>query len=492
MARPYDLIVIGSGPAGEKGAAQAAYFGKKVAVVERSSYVGGTGVNTGTVPSKTLRETALYFSGMKQRGLYGIDYSLKKDLTVASFLHREKQVVAALRQKVAHNVHRHNIQLVWGSASFLEPHVVRVIADDGSTRDLEGEFFLIATGSSPFHPPGLDFSPEDIYDSDELLSMDYIPKSMAVLGAGVIGCEYASIFQALDVKVTLVDGRDRMLPWMDHEVVDRLRARFEEMGMTVLFNDRVEKAVCTNPGVVLHMSSGRRIVADKALFAAGRQSNVGGLRLPEIGVALGERGVIRVDEHYRTSVANVYAAGDVIGFPALASTAMEQARVAVCHAFDFAYKTRVSPVLPFAVYTIPEFSMVGKTEEDLKKEGTPYLVGRCPYAGVDRGQILGELSGLVKLIFHPEDKRLLGAHILGESASELIHLGAACLQVGGTIDHFIDAVYNYPSISEAYKYAAYDGLGMKQRWETTRRERRAPGAAEAGGAGGAGGAASGS
>jgi NAD(P) transhydrogenase len=293
--------------------------------------------------------------------------------------------------------------------------------------------------------------------------MDAIPETLAVVGGGVIGCEYASIFQALDFKVTLIESRDRLLPFLDGELADRLRARLEQLGMTILFNEQVRTATYKRGRVAIQLESGRTVTADKALIAAGRQSNVAGLGLEEVGVALGARGLVLVNEHFQTTVPNIYAAGDVVGFPALASTAMEQARVAVCHAFDFAYKQRVSPVVPLAVYTIPEIAMVGKNEEELRGAGVPFLVGRAYFDNNPRGQIVGETSGFLKLLFSPADKKLLGAHILGEMASELIHLGAACLQFGATIDQFIDAVYNYPTLSDAYKYAAYDGLGALQR-----------------------------
>ncbi|MBI3267468.1 MAG: Si-specific NAD(P)(+) transhydrogenase [Planctomycetes bacterium] len=458
MDARYDLVVLGSGPAGIAGAEQAAHFGKRVALVERTAFLGGAGINTGTVPSKTLRETALYFSGLKQRGLYGLDYTLRPNLTIAGFLYREKHVVEELRESARARLDRKKVEVVWGSATLLDATTVRVELRDGGSRDLKTGHVLLATGSAPFHLPGIPFEEEDVYDSDELLSMDYIPQTLAVFGAGVIGCEYASIFQALDVKVTLVEMRDRMLTFMDAEVVDRLRARFEQLGMTIRFNDRVAKVICMQPGIILHMENGQQVAVDKALFATGRQSNVQGLRLPEAGVSLGERGLVKVNEHFQTTVPTIYAAGDVIGFPALASTGMEQARVAICHAFDLRYKQRVSPVLPFAMYTIPELSMVGKTEEELKKDGTPYVVGRASYANTSRGQILGDLTGLVKLLVRPDDRRVLGVHILGEAASDLIHLGAACMQVGGTVDWFIDAVYNYPSLTETYKNAAYHAL----------------------------------
>jgi len=455
----YDLVVIGSGPAGEKGAAQAAYFGRKVALVERASHVGGAGINTGTVPSKTLRETALYFSGLRQRGLYGIDYSLKQDLNISSFMYREQAVVEAEWKTIRDNLARHRIETFWGSASFKDAHTLHVDLNDGTQRDLTASIILIATGSSPYHPLDVPFDHRCIYDSDSILKMDRIPKSMAIVGGGVIGSEYAGIFTALGVEVSLVDGRDRLLPFADLEIADRLRGSLERLGLRFIFNTRVEKVETTPDGVRIMLNSGVTLAAETALFASGRQSNIEGLGLEALGAKLGPRGLILVNEKYQTSVPNIYAAGDVIGFPALASTSMEQARVAMVHAFDLQYKESLSPVIPLAVYTIPEVSMVGLTEDECSQKEIPYLVGRAFYANNARGQIMGDTNGMLKLIFSPADKKLLGVHIIGEMASELIHLGAHVMAENGSIDTFIEAVYNYPTLSDSYKYAAYDGLG---------------------------------
>jgi NAD(P) transhydrogenase len=457
----YDLIVIGSGPAGEKGAAQAAYFGMKVAVIERADHVGGAGINTGTVPSKTLRETALYYSGLRQRGLYGIDYSIKENLNIRNFMYREQAVVETEWQTISANLERHKITTIWGSASFKDAHTICINLRDGGEIDLTASIVLIATGSSPYHPPELPFDNEHIYDSDSILQMERIPKSMAIIGGGVIGTEYAGIFSALGVDVALVDSRERMLPFTDSEIANRLRVYLERLGLRFVFNTRVAKTGLTSTGVRITLSTGESLAAETALFAAGRQSNIEGLGLEAVGITPGKRGLIQVNDKYQTSVPNIYAAGDVIGFPALASTSMEQARVAMVHAFDLHYKERLSPVIPLAVYTIPEISMVGLTEDECMQKEIPYLVGRAFYAANARGQIIGDTDGMVKLIFSPAGKKLLGVHLIGEMASELIHLGAHVMADGGTIDAFIDAVYNFPTLSELYKYAAYDGLG---RW----------------------------
>lgn len=450
----FDLIVIGCGPAGEKAGAQAAYFGKRVAVIERAPNPGGSCINTGTVPSKTLRESALYFSGLGQRGLYGIDYSLKDNLTVHDFMHHEREVVEMERRRILKNLELHKIEFVQGQASFEDVHTVSV-----GSRRLTGEVILISTGSKPNRPAEISFDDVHTFDSDTFLQMDRIPKSLAVIGGGVIGCEYASIFMALGVKVTLVDGRDRLLPFLDAEISDRLRDRLKELGMDFWFNERPVKVENSASGAKLTMKSGKVLETDAALFAAGRRAAVDGLALEKAGLAVNDRGYIAVDENYRTAVPNIYAAGDVIGFPALASTSMEQGRVAVCHAFGFQYKQRVASMLPMGIYTIPEISAAGETEDSCKEKKIPYCVGRAHYANNARGHICGDTSGLLKLIFSPTDKKLLGLSIIGETATELVHIGMMVLDNGLTINEFIDQVFNYPTLSEMYKYAAYDGLG---------------------------------
>lgn len=460
MASPetFDLVVIGCGPAGEKGAAQAAYFGKRVAILERAPVVGGSCINTGTVPSKTLRESALYFSGLKQRGLYGIDYSLKENLTVHDFMHHERAVVEMERCRILKNLDLHKIQLVRGQASFEDPHTLLVKSPEG-TRTLRAEVILIATGSKPHRPAEIAFDDVHTFDSDTFLQMDRIPKSLAVIGGGVIGCEYASIFTALGVDVTLVDGRDQLLPFLDMEISTRLRDRFLSLGMHLWFNERPVKVENQSCGARLFMKSGKTLDVEAALFAAGRRAAVDHLALEKAGLALNDRGYIPVNETYCTSAPHIYAAGDVIGFPALASTSMEQARVAVCHAFSLKYKQRVASLLPMGIYTIPEISAAGETEESCREKKIDYCVGRALYANNARGHITGDTAGMLKLIFNRADRKLLGVAMIGESATELIHIGMMVLDNGLTIDEFIEQVFNYPTLSETYKYAAYDGLG---------------------------------
>jgi NAD(P) transhydrogenase len=455
----FDLIVIGSGPAGEKGAAQAAYFGKRVALVERERRLGGAGVNTGTLPSKTLRETALYFSGLRQRGLYGIDYSIKRELTVPDFMYRKDQVVRSLWALIEANLGRHRIELVPGYGEFEDPHTLRVTDMDGGVRRLSAPVILIATGSYPNWPEGVVRDPERLYDSDSILQMDRIPSSLAVVGAGVIGCEYATMFRAMGVEVTLVCGQDRLLPFLDEELSEALRVQVSRLGLSVLLNASLDEVDLSGSRVRLRLSGGGSLEAERVLFATGRMGATHGLGLECVGLSAGPRGHLKVNENYQTEVPHIYAAGDVIGFPALASTSMEQARVAMCHAFDLKYKSSVSTLLPMAVYTIPEIAAVGETEESCRQKGIACCVGRARYQDMSRGQIVGDVSGLVKLVFASDDLRLLGVHIVGEQASELVHVGQGCLHFGGTIDYFIQAVFNHPTLGEAYKYAAYDGLG---------------------------------
>jgi NAD(P) transhydrogenase len=454
----YDLIVIGCGPAGEKAAAQAAYFGKKVALVEAAADVGGACINTGTLPSKILRESALYFSGLRQRGLYGIDYSLKEGLTVQNFMHRKDVLVEAEHVKIRENLAAHNIDLIGGAASFEDAKTVTVKALKGTTQ-LRADVILIATGSYPHRPPEIPFDDTTVFDSDSILQMDRIPKSLVVVGGGVIGCEYASIFTALGVEVSLLDGRDRVLPFLDAELSQALRERLVGLGVKFHLGERMGPITRTPKGAHIELPSGKTIESEAALFAAGRRGAVDGLALEKAGLAVNKRGYIEVNQDYQTAVSSIYAAGDVIGFPALASTSMEQGRIAVCHAFGFQYKKRIAPMLPMGVYTIPEISAVGETEESCKEKGIAFETGRAHYSNNARGMITGDSAGLMKLVFRKDNRQLLGVHIIGESATELIHLGMMALESGGTIDLFIDFVFNYPTLSEMYKYAAYDGLG---------------------------------
>ena len=455
----YDLIVVGSGPAGEKGAAQAAYFGKRVALIEREPVVGGACVNTGTIPSKTLRETALHLRGFSTRSPDGVDVSVRDDISIAELMSRKKDVVIKERKRIETNLDRHQVDRFPGTARFTGPGEIEVTSK-GETQLLRAGVFLIASGSSPHHPPGVEFDHRLVCDSDSILSLDKVPKSLAVMGAGVIGCEYASIFAALGIRVYLIDGRTTLLPHIDREIAEVMAEAFRDhLGIDLRLGADVKSMQRGKDQVTLTLADGSQITADKVLVAAGRASNTAELSLEAAGVKTGPRGVILVNERYQTSVPNIYAAGDVIGFPALASTSMEQARVAMVHAFDLKYKTRVASLLPYGIYTIPEVSMVGKTENECQLQGIAHETGRARFSNNARGQIIGDSEGMIKLVFDPDSLQLHGVHVIGENASELLHVGMMVMQFGGTINAFIDSVFNFPTLGDAYKYAAYDGLG---------------------------------
>jgi NAD(P) transhydrogenase len=459
-AERFDLVVIGSGPAGEKGAVQAAYFGKKVALVEKAPEVGGACVHTATVPSKTLREAALYVTGFQHRQLYGLSLEIDRQASLRQLVGRLHAVIGQQVKQIGHNFERHGVNVVQGDASFVGPHEVLVRREGAEIARLEADVVLIATGSSPHRPPHVPFTDSDVEDSDTILDLDRIPESLAVIGGGVIGCEYACLFAALGTRITLVEGRPALMSFLDAELSTTLQASLERCKHQVLLGDAVT-GIARVPGGPLHVElrSGRTLAVDKILYSAGRAGNTGGLGLEVAGVAQDDRGRITVDQHFRTSAPGVYAAGDVVGSPALASVSMEQGRVAVCHAFGFPYKTHVDAITPTGVYTIPEISMVGATEEELRKAGTAYEVGRARYQDNARGQIIGDPEGFLKLIFAVPSKQLLGVHIIGERATELVHIGQMVMKLGGTIDTFIDCVFNFPTLSEVFKYAAYDGLG---------------------------------
>ncbi|HEV8231931.1 MAG TPA: Si-specific NAD(P)(+) transhydrogenase, partial [Thermoanaerobaculia bacterium] len=475
----FDLVVLGSGPGGEKGAAQAAYFGKKVTLVERAPEVGGACVHTGTLPSKTLRETALYLTGFRRRQLYGMSVRLDRKKSLRQLVGRLREVTDLQTRQITRNLNRHGITLVPGSAAFEDAATIAVTDAEGQvTRRLSADAFLIATGSSPMPPRGIEITDPDVVDSDRILELDRVPRTMTVVGGGVIGTEYACLFAALGTRITLVEGRDRLLGGTDEELSSTLQLSLERMGAEILLGDAVE-SVERLPGIKtnalsLKLKSGRALRADKVLFSAGRAGNTRGLNLEKIGVAITERGHIAVNEHFQTSLPHIYAVGDVIGFPALASVSMEQGRVAVCHAFQIAYKTTVSPVLPYGIYSVPEISSVGPSEQELKEKGIEYEVGRARFENNARGQITGDSDGVVKILFDPKTRKLLAAHILGEDATELIHIPMFVIASEGTIDAFIDAVFNFPTLAETFKYAAYDGL---QRLAQRDRAAAAPGRA---------------
>jgi NAD(P) transhydrogenase len=482
----YDLIVIGSGPAGESAAAAASQFGKRAAIIERSALVGGASTNTGTLPSKTLRETALAISGLKARDLYGVDLSLRREATVAEFMFHERRVTANERKRVERSLSRHGVVVYHGTASFLDPHTIRVVSEapphDGGHGHggahyhdphhtprcheihLHGETILIATGSSPVRPPQFPFDHGRVHDSDTILQLERVPRSLAVIGAGVIGAEYACTFAALGTEVWIVDGRDELLPFLDDEVSRALEDSMHgQLGIEFLWKNRVTRCEAHEYGdITLEFDTGGRLCVDAVLVAAGRASNTAALNLAAAGIEPGPRGLLTVDGRYRTSVPHIYAAGDVIGFPALASTSMEQARVAMCHAFGKGYKTDLAPLLPTGIYTIPEASMAGVTEEDLKSQGVPYIVGRASYAHCARGEIIGDQVGFLKLLYRQDDMKLLGVHVIGEQASEVVHVGVIAMLAEATGDLFNRSCFNFPTLGDLYKIATYNAYQKRE------------------------------
>ncbi|WNG40344.1 Si-specific NAD(P)(+) transhydrogenase [Archangium violaceum] len=457
----FDLVVIGSGPAGEKGALHAALHGKRVAVVEREPVPGGTAANTGTLPSKTLRETALYLSGFRQRGLFGVETTLRREATVSDFLYRERRVKGMERQRILEDLKRHGVELVYGKGALEDARTVVVRREGEPERRLTADVILVATGSSPFRPPMYPFGDPRVHDSDELLELTELPNTLVVVGAGVIGCEYACMFAALGIQVTLVEPKPELLSFLDDEISALLQQRMEKLGVRMRLGRTVE-AVEVPPEprapIRLTLKDGERLETDQVLVASGRSANTTGLGLEAVGVKLGTRGQVEVGPEYQTAVPGIYAVGDVIGFPALASTSMEQARIAVMHAFQLGEPNRIAPVLPYGIYTIPEVSMAGETEESLRARDIPYVVGRAAFSTNPRGQIIGEAHGLLKLLFRREDLRLLGVHVLGEQASELVHVGLMALMTGANARIFVETCFNYPTLSEAYKTATYDAM----------------------------------
>jgi NAD(P) transhydrogenase len=461
-SKTYDLVVIGAGPAGISGAATAAVFGRRVALIERDPAIGGSGINTGTIPSKTLRETALTLSGIRARKLQ-IDLVLRQEATIADLMRHERAVTESARNLQLHRLRHFDVDLLYGSASFVDPNTVRVNLRGGSELLLRASTILIASGSTPYRPPEFDFNDPRVHDSSGILDLGRIPKSLAVVGAGVIGAEYACTFAALGTRVWLIDSRSELLPFLDRDIARALETSMERSGVEFVWGEKV--ASCATPEgdeVILRLSSGRSICAEGVLVAAGRASNTDALNLGAAGVVPGKRGVLSVNASYETEVPHIYAAGDVIGFPALASTSIEQARVAVCHAFGLGFKNELPHLLPSGIYTIPEVSMVGETEQSLSELGIDYVVGRATYMDNPRGKIMGDENGLLKLIFRADDMKLLGVHAIGEQATELIHVGLVAMLTGSGADLFNQACFNYPTLGDLYKYATYDAMLRKE------------------------------
>jgi NAD(P) transhydrogenase len=460
----YDLIVIGSGPAGQRAAIQGAKLDKRVAIVERKSVVGGVSVNTGTIPSKTFREAVLDLSGFRGRSFYGASYTVKQNITIEDLLVRTDQVIRHEIDVTRHQITRNHIDLLSATASFVDPHTLKLdlVEDhDRGQRLVTAEIIVVATGTEATMDPHIPFDHRRILTSDDILKLDSLPRTLTVVGAGVIGCEYASMFAALGVRVTLIDKRPRLLPFIDAEIVDALAYQLRENRVTLRLSEEVSsiEPVRDEHGdrVRIHLASGKQVVSDKALYSIGRTGNTTKLNLAAAGVKSDDRGRLKVNEHYQTEVPNIYAVGDLIGFPSLASTSMEQGRLAACHAFHVEAKS-VPALFPYGIYTIPEISTVGRNEEELTHAEVPYEIGKARYREIARGQIIGDSTGLLKLIFHTDTRELLGVHIIGEGSSELVHIGQAVLAFGGKVDYFVNTVFNYPTLAECYKTAAFDGI----------------------------------
>jgi NAD(P) transhydrogenase len=454
----YDLVVLGSGPAGEKGAAQAAYFGKKVALIEREPIVGGASCNTGTLSSKTLRESALALSSFRSRDLFGVDLAVRRGATVHDFLAHERRVTSAEREAIAENVRRHEIDLYHGTGTFAGPHTVTVDGP-GERVYLEAEVVLIATGSSPLRPTRFPFDHPRVWDSDQIVDIGFMPGRMAVVGGGVIGCEYACTFAALGVEVLLIDGRSELLEFLDRDIWAPLESSMRSLGVRFVTGERVMECSGRDETLTISLSSNRTIEVDAVLVAAGRQANTADLNLGTAGLTADKRGRIAVNEYYQTSVDHVYAAGDVVGFPALSSTSMEQARLAMVHAFDLKYKKSAASVLPLGIFTIPEVSIAGETERTLIDKGLRYIAGRAYYDANARGKIMGDTQGVLKLLFSDPEMHLLGVGVVGEGAAELVHVGLVALMMGADQQLFIETCFNYPTLGQLYKYATYDAMG---------------------------------
>ena len=457
--KKYDLVVIGSGPAGQRGAIQAAKLGRSVMLIENFTRIGGACVHTGTIPSKTLREAVMYLSGWRQRGFYGRSYRVKERVTAEDLMQRLEITVRHEIEVLQHKLHRNFVETIHGHGVFESPTRIRVDNDDEEPKYVEAEHILIATGSRPSRPADVTFDTVNVVDSDHILQMRELPRNMVVIGAGVIGLEYASIFSALDIDVTVIDGRRELLGFLDREIVDEFVHHLRDSGVSLQLGETVESLeYIDEQSVIVKLASGRQVRANMALFAAGRQSNTDTLDIDKAGLTADERGRLIVNENYQTEIPHIYAAGDVIGFPALASTSMEQGRHAICHAFN-APPGNINPdMYPYGIYSVPEMSVVGKTEEELRAQGIPYETGTARFRETSRGQILGLREGLLKMMFDMSDRRLLGVHIVGEGATELIHIGQAVLSLVGTLDYFIDSVFNYPTLAETYKIAALDAF----------------------------------
>lgn len=450
--KEYDLIVIGSGPAGQRAAIQAAKLGKSVAIVERNFQVGGVSVHTGTIPSKTVREAVLYLTGWRQRGFYGLSHRERERIAPQDVLERVHITLQNQVEVMCNQLNRNGVEVITGQAKFIDEHTLEVNSASGS-KTLAGRYIMLAVGTRPYRPSYVPFDGESILDSDEILRFKKMPRTLAVIGGGVIGVEFATIFSALDVAVTLVEERPKILDFLDTEIIDELQHRMRDRGMVLRLEEKVKSIVKSHGKIITVLDSGKVIQTDMLLFAAGRTGATDALALHKAGLEADSRGRIQVNDTFQTSKEHIYAAGDIIGFPSLSATSMVQGRLAACHMFGHEYTNRLEH-FPYGIYSVPEISMVGATEQELKEQKIPYETGIVRFREVARGQILGLQDGLLKMLFALNDHRLLGVHIIGEGATELIHVGQAVLSHGGTLEYFVDSAFNYPTLAEAYKVAA--------------------------------------
>jgi NAD(P) transhydrogenase len=454
--KKHDFIVIGSGPAGRRAAVQAAKVGKSVLVVEKGRRVGGVSVHTGTIPSKTLRETVLNLTGWRERGFYGRAYRVKKDIKANDLMARLHITLNHEVDVLEHQFARNGVDHVTGTARFLDPHRIEVTAEGSDPHVYEASKFLIAVGTRPYRPSDVPFNGTTVLDSDEILEVPHLPRSLTVVGAGVIGIEYATIFSALDVSVSLVEPRATFLDFIDHELIEDFVHQLRDRGMTIRCGSKIERIEFERGAPVTVLESGRRVRSEMLLYAAGRVGSTDSLNLECCDMAVDNRGRLKVDPRtFQTSVPHIYSAGDAIGFPSLASTAMEQGRIAACHAFGVPMPP-APEFFPYGIYSVPEISTIGLTEEEVRKRAIPYECGIARFRETSRGHIMGLSAGLLKMIFSIETRRLLGVHIVGEGATELVHIGQAVLNLKGTLEYFMENTFNYPTLAEAYKIAALD------------------------------------
>jgi NAD(P) transhydrogenase len=453
----FDVLVLGSGPGGQKAAIAAAKLGRRVGVVERDNMLGGVCINTGTIPSKTLREAVLYLTGLSQREMYGSSYRLKEDITVADLAARTQHVIGREIDVIRNQLSRNRVTLLSGTGRFADPNTLTVTDRHGRESSASAAKMVIASGTRPARPSSVDFDEKTIIDSDGIINLERVPRSMVVVGAGVIGIEYASMFAALGTKVTVVERRERMLEFCDLEIIEALKYHLRDLAVTFRFRESVASVERYAGGAVAVLESGKKIAADTVMYSAGRQGTGAELALDRAGLAADKRGRLAVDEHFRTSVPHIYAVGDIIGFPALASTSMEQGRLAAHHACDEPSRA-MAALQPIGIYSIPEISFIGQTEDELTEASIPFEVGISRYRELARGQIIGDSYGMLKILVAPETGRLLGVHIFGTGATELVHIGQAVMGCEGTVDYLVDAVFNYPTLAETYKIAALDAM----------------------------------